>query len=46
MELLYSGRVQAEPLITHRFPIEQAVEAFQAADNKQASGAIKVIVNP
>jgi len=46
MELLYSGRVQAEPLITHRLPIEQGVEAFQAADNKAESGAIKVIINP
>ncbi|MHB0934967.1 MAG: zinc-dependent alcohol dehydrogenase [Armatimonadota bacterium] len=46
MDLLYAGRVQAEPLITHRFPIAQAVEAFQAADHKQESGAIKVIINP
>ncbi len=46
MELLYSGRVQAEPLITHRFPIEQGIEAFKAADNKLESGAIKVIINP
>ena len=46
MELLYSGRVQAEPLITHRFPIEDALEAFEAADDKETSGAIKVIINP
>jgi len=46
MELLYSGRVQAEPLITHRYPIDEAVEAFQAADNKETSRAIKVIINP
>jgi len=46
MELLYSGRIQAEPLITHRFPIDQAVEAFSVADHKESSGAIKVIINP
>lgn len=46
MDLLYSGRVRVEPLITHRFPIEQGVEAFRVADHKEETGAIKVIVNP
>jgi threonine dehydrogenase-like Zn-dependent dehydrogenase len=46
MDLLCSGRVKAEPLITHRFPIDQAVEAFSIADDKETSGAIKVVVNP
>ncbi|MDI6827822.1 MAG: alcohol dehydrogenase catalytic domain-containing protein [Armatimonadota bacterium] len=46
LELLYSGRVSVKPLITHRFPIEQAVEAFKIADKKEESGAIKVVINP
>jgi len=46
MDLLSSGRVKAEPLITHRFPIDQAVEAFSVADDKETSGAIKVVINP
>lgn len=46
MELLYSGKVKAEPLITHRFPIDQAIEVFKAAEKKEESGAIKVIINP
>lgn len=45
-ELLYSGRVRVDPLITHRFTISQALEAFRIADDKEASGAIKVIINP
>ena len=46
LELLFSGRIKAEPLITHRFPISQGIEAFQVADLKDKSGAIKVIINP
>ena len=40
--LLASGRVQSEPLITHRFgSLEEAPEAFRVADDK-SSGSIKV----
>ncbi|MCL6518312.1 MAG: alcohol dehydrogenase catalytic domain-containing protein [Armatimonadetes bacterium] len=46
LELLYSGRIQTKPLITHRFPIGRADEAFKIADKKEESGAIKVIINP
>ena len=46
LELLYSGRIITEPLITHRFPIDRALEAFEVAENKEKSGAIKVIINP
>lgn len=35
------GLVDLKPLVTHRFPLEQAVQAFEtAADPK--SGSIKV----
>jgi threonine dehydrogenase-like Zn-dependent dehydrogenase len=35
----------ARTLITHRFPIEDAVEAFRVASDK-AAGAIRVVIEP
>jgi threonine dehydrogenase-like Zn-dependent dehydrogenase len=46
LDMLADGRVQAEPLITHRFPLARIADAFQAADDKRASGAMKVVVQP
>jgi threonine dehydrogenase-like Zn-dependent dehydrogenase len=46
LDLLASGRVRAEPLITHHSPLERIGEAFAAAADKRASGAIKVLVHP
>jgi 2-desacetyl-2-hydroxyethyl bacteriochlorophyllide A dehydrogenase len=45
LDLLAAGRVRAEPLLTHHFPLERIAEAFAAADDKQASGAVKVLVH-
>lgn len=45
MDLVASGRVKAEPLITHHFPLERINEAFVAADDKRGSGAMKVLVH-
>jgi 2-desacetyl-2-hydroxyethyl bacteriochlorophyllide A dehydrogenase len=45
LQMLASGRIRAEPLITHHFPLDQIAEAFAAADDKKASGALKVLVN-
>jgi threonine dehydrogenase-like Zn-dependent dehydrogenase len=46
LDLLAEGRVQAEPLISHRFPLTEIGAAFEAADDKRASGAVKVVVQP
>jgi threonine dehydrogenase-like Zn-dependent dehydrogenase len=44
--MVASGRVQAEALISHRFPLSDIAGAFAAADDKRTSGAVKVIVQP
>lgn len=44
IELAGSGRVDLEPLITHVFPLEQALEAFAVARNAQVS--CKVLLQP
>lgn len=46
LDLLASGRVHAEPLITHHYRLDQIDEAFAAAADKKSSGAIKVLVHP
>jgi L-iditol 2-dehydrogenase len=46
LDLLSEARVQAEPLITHRFSLDEIGAAFVAADDKRASGAVKVLIQP
>jgi threonine dehydrogenase-like Zn-dependent dehydrogenase len=46
LDLLASGRVAAEPLITHHYPLDQIGEAFVAAADKKTSNAVKVLVHP
>jgi threonine dehydrogenase-like Zn-dependent dehydrogenase len=45
LELMSAGRVRADALITHRFPLDQIGEAFATANDKLATRAIKVVVN-
>jgi threonine dehydrogenase-like Zn-dependent dehydrogenase len=46
LDLLASGRVVAEPLITHHYPLDQISEAFIAAADKRTSKAVKVLIHP
>jgi threonine dehydrogenase-like Zn-dependent dehydrogenase len=46
LDMMASAKINATPLITHRFPLDRIAEAFAAADDKRASGAIKVLVIP
>jgi threonine dehydrogenase-like Zn-dependent dehydrogenase len=46
LDMVAAGRVKAEPLVTHRFPLQEIATAFRAADDKKASGAVKVVVQP
>ena len=45
IELVRTGAVRIEPLITHRFALSDSVEAFEVAVNKARTGAIKVILD-
>jgi 2-desacetyl-2-hydroxyethyl bacteriochlorophyllide A dehydrogenase len=45
LELLAAREVKVVPLITHRFGLSQALEAFDVACNKATTGAIKIILD-
>jgi threonine dehydrogenase-like Zn-dependent dehydrogenase len=46
LDLLVSGKLNPEPIVTHHFGIHEIAEAFATADEKQVSGAVRVIVTP
>jgi threonine dehydrogenase-like Zn-dependent dehydrogenase len=46
LDLMASGRLNASPLITTHFSLDQIQAAFAAAEDKRSSGAIKVMVHP
>jgi 2-desacetyl-2-hydroxyethyl bacteriochlorophyllide A dehydrogenase len=45
LELVRSGRVDLDPMVTHRFSLDDIAEAFETAASK-AGGSIKVVVTP
>lgn len=46
LDILASGQVQADSIITHRFGLNKIREAFETADNKAKSNAVKVLIIP
>jgi len=44
LALLEQGKVDGSPIIAHRFPLADAIEAFRIAEDKSASGAVKVLL--
>jgi 2-desacetyl-2-hydroxyethyl bacteriochlorophyllide A dehydrogenase len=44
IELMESGKVKADPIITHQYPLMEAAEALRMAEAKQENDAIKVIL--
>lgn len=45
IEIIATGRVETDGMVTHRFPLEQAAAAFQTAADK-SSGSLKVHIRP
>ena len=45
VELLEAGMLKVDPLVTHRFPLSRAIEAFAVACSKDQNGAIKIIMD-
>lgn len=45
VQMLESGMLKVDPLVTHRFPLSQALEAFRVACNKDEHGAIKIVLD-
>ncbi len=46
LDLLASGTVRVEPMITHVFSLTDAARAFEVAAGKHRTGAIKVLIRP
>ena len=45
LELIAAGRLNAEPLITHTYPLDQVMEAYELFEQK-GDGVLKIAVQP
>ena len=46
IDLLSTGRLHPDPLITHRFSLDEIHEAFAVAAGRETHGSVKVLVLP
>ncbi len=46
IDLLAAGKLNPDPLITHQFPLDQIIKAFDVAAGRGEYGSIKVLVLP
>jgi threonine dehydrogenase-like Zn-dependent dehydrogenase len=46
IDMVADGRVRADRLITHRFPLDEIATAFRVADQKLQTGAVKTVLLP
>ncbi len=46
IDLMAAGKINVTPMITHGFPLSQALEAFSTAEDRANTGAVKVIIHP
>ena len=44
LEMLANGKINAKPIITHKYPLEETSEAFEVALDKAKNESIKVQV--
>lgn len=45
VDLLETGMLKVDPLITHRFPLSRALDAFAVACSKDQNGAVKIVID-
>ena len=45
LELVRTGRLELEPMVTHRFALDDIADAFRVAAGK-SEGSIEVVVTP
>jgi len=45
IRLLAAGKIQAKPMITHHFPLQEVNRGFETLQDKTVSGAVKVVID-
>ena len=45
IRLVQGGRLDMSPLITHRFPLDDLLQAYEVFGDAARSGALKVVMN-